>query len=102
MEIDVQHEPERRRFVAPVEGREAVLDYAEGPAGTLDYRHTFVPEELRNRGIGEALVAHALEWARENGRRVVPSCPFVAAVVRRRPEFGDVVATGEGPRGPEA
>ena len=42
---------------------------------------------LRGHGVGEKLVRQALEWAREEGLRVIPSCWFVDTVVRRHPEY---------------
>jgi predicted GNAT family acetyltransferase len=52
--------------------------------------HTAVPEALRGRGIGEALVARD---ARQAGKKIVPLCPFAAAQFRRHPEFADVLSS---------
>ncbi len=95
MKLETLHEPENGRFVALVENKEAHLDYVDAGDRTLDYRHTFVPEALRGREIGARLVKDALDWARENGYRVIPSCPFVRRIVDRNPEYGDLVAQGE-------
>lgn len=84
--VTLRHEPERRRFVAETEGGQGVLDYNIVDAGTLDYRHTYVPMALRKRGIASKLVDFALEHARKEGLRVIPSCPFVAARIEREPE----------------
>jgi uncharacterized protein len=32
-----------------------------------------------------------LEWAREKGKRVMVYCPFVAAYLKRHPEYNDIV-----------
>lgn len=97
MAATTRHDPDRQRFLIETEGGEARLDYApagDGPAGerTLDYRHTFVPESLRGQGIGARLVTDALDWARENGYGVIPSCPFVRRIVDRHPEYADLIA----------
>jgi hypothetical protein len=94
MDIETRHEPERNRFAAVIDGEVAHLDYAEPAEGVLDYRHTWVPEPLRKRGIGERLVLDALDWAREHGYRVIPTCPFVHAVVRRHSEYDDLIGEG--------
>ncbi|HET6341624.1 MAG TPA: GNAT family N-acetyltransferase [Gemmatimonadota bacterium] len=91
MDIETRHEPEQSRFAADIEGQIAHLDYAEPSEGVLDYRHTWVPESLRNQGIGEQLVLDALDWARGHRYRVIPTCPFVAAVVRRHAEYADLL-----------
>ena len=59
----------------------------------LDLMHTTVPKEDEGEGIGTALARAALEQARRDGVRVIPSCPFVAAYVKQHPEFADLVAT---------
>jgi uncharacterized protein len=85
--VSLRHEPERRRFVAETAGGNGVLEYAVVDAGTLDYRHTFVPEPLRGRGIASRLVKFALDYARAEGRTVIATCPFVAAMMQREPQY---------------
>lgn len=98
MELEVRRDEEARRFVAPLdggEGGEAYLSWAEtAEEDTLDYTSTFVPPEMRGRGIGTRLVLAALDDARERGYRVVPTCPFVTEVVDRHPEHEEVLARG--------
>ncbi|CAN5258369.1 GNAT family N-acetyltransferase [soil metagenome] len=91
--MKIKHEESAGRFVAGLdEGAEAVLDYARVSADTLDYRHTFVPPEHRGRGVAGRLVRHALDYAREQGLKVIPSCPFVAEVMREHPEYAPLRA----------
>ena len=89
---DVRHEPERQRFVADVAGGTAELAYLRRGADLVALVHTEVPEEAEGGGVGGALARAALEWARAEGARVVPLCPFVEAYVRRHPEYADLVA----------
>lgn len=91
MDINTRHEPEKQRFSATVDGHECVLDYRAAEAEVLDLHHTGVPPELGGRGIGTQLVRDALDWAGKNGTRVIPSCPFVADVIRRYPQYGKLV-----------
>lgn len=87
MQVDVVHEPERGRFIARAGERESQLVYRRLGAEVVDFRSTFVHPSVRGQGVGEALVRQALEWARAEGLRVIPSCWFVDTVVRRHPEF---------------
>lgn len=102
MEIEVEHDTDRERFVVALgDGSEAYLEYRTREDGSLDYSGTFVPEAHRGRGIAEQLVVHALEHAREAGRRIVPSCPYVRHVVEEEhPEYGSLVTDGD-PSPPE-
>lgn len=87
-----RHDVENTRFVIALEGATAVLDYERANERTLDFISTFVPVEHRNRKVGERLVMDALDYARAQGYRVIPSCPFVRTVVRRHPEYQDLLA----------
>jgi predicted GNAT family acetyltransferase len=53
--------------------------------------HTLVPEALNGKGIAYALAHYAFEWARGNRKRVIVYCPFVAAYLKRHPEYNDIV-----------
>jgi len=90
--LAVRHEPEARRFAADVGGKTAYLTYRELDGGILDLDHTFVPREHRGHGLASQLTVHALDYARERGYRVVPSCPFVAAYIERHPEYRELRA----------
>jgi predicted GNAT family acetyltransferase len=87
-----RHEPENSRFVALLDGAQGVLQYRNVGDGVLDYFHTYVPPELRGRGIAGELVAAALTYARENGFKVLPTCPFVARVIDADPSYADLLA----------
>jgi predicted GNAT family acetyltransferase len=54
--------------------------------------HTEVPKELEGRGIAGRLATSAMTYARDNGLKVVPLCPYVAAWLPRHAEFADLVA----------
>ena len=53
---------------------------------------TWVPEPLEGQGVGSKLVRTALDQARQDKLMVVPRCPFVAAFIKRHPEYLDLVA----------
>jgi predicted GNAT family acetyltransferase len=92
MDRAIRHDQAAHRFTLLSDGREAVLDYAMVGDDTVDFRSTFVPADLRERGLGTALVLHALDWARERNLTVVPSCWFVGAVVSRHLEYRALLA----------
>ena len=75
---------EQGRFEVSVEGWTAFLIYRREP-GTMTLIHTEVPEELRGRRLGSALVETALETARNEGRRTIVECPFAREYLRKHP-----------------
>ncbi len=52
--------------------------------------HTAVDGEFQNTGVGLDLVRHVCELARNQHRKVIPLCPFAAAMFRRYSEFDDI------------
>ena len=50
------------------------------------------PPAIEGHGVGSKLVRGALDAARDQGLRVVPQCPFVAAYIKRHPEYEDLLA----------
>ena len=91
MTLAIRHEPDARRFVADAGGKTAYITYRQLDGQVLELDHTYVPRESRAGGIASQLTAHALEYARERGYRVVPSCPFVAAYIERHPEYRELL-----------
>ena len=54
--------------------------------------HTDIDPAFEGRGLGSVLVAGTLDDVRSRGKRIRPLCPFVAAYLRRHPEYADLVA----------
>lgn len=92
MATPIRHDAGKSRFVAEIEGAEAVLEYRVPEPGVRDYHHTYVPPALRGRGLATELVEFALADARAAGVRVIPSCPFVARITSGDSRYADVVA----------
>ncbi len=89
----VEHEPERHRFVARFPEGEGELVYRRTASGALDLVHTGVDPKLRRRGIGESLVQAAFDYARANRLQVIPTCPFVAAWLGKHPGERELAAS---------
>ena len=72
----------------------AILVY-QRHGDTINLIHTEVPEALGGHGLGNKLARFALEEARAQNLQVVPSCPFVAAFIRRHPDYISLVVESE-------
>jgi len=83
MDIHIDHNLQEQTFYAKIEGEEAELAYSLPKEGIIDFVHTYVPEGLRGNGVGEQLVEAGFAYAKEKGMKVVPTCRFVAAFVKR-------------------
>ena len=87
----IEHDPEAREFVLSVPGGEGTLAYSPAGEGVVDFVSTYVPHHLRGKGYAEALVIEAFRWAKEQKLKVIPSCWFVEVVVKRKPEYRDLL-----------
>ena len=96
--MDVQHDTKRHRFFLEVPGGTAELVYRGLDDHTVEMVHTGVPEEAAGHGIAGNLAKAAFSWARQNGRRVVVTCPFVAKWLERHPEEQDLLSVPSGSR----
>lgn len=79
------------RYVLLLDGHEAVMTYSRLGAASIIIDHTEVPEALKARGAGRALVQRGVEDARAEGRKIVPLCPFAKAQIARHPDWQDVL-----------
>ncbi|MFC0821060.1 GNAT family N-acetyltransferase [Moraxella marmotae] len=91
--MQITHNTAEQRFETTIDGITAYLSYQVLDEQTLDYDHTIVPSALGGRGLGSLLVRHALDYAQDNGKKVLPSCSFVASYIQRRPEYQPLLAT---------
>ena len=61
-DLVVRHNPAASRYETEVDGHLALAEYAE-EGDRIVFTHTYVPPELRSRGIAEKLVRAVLEEA---------------------------------------
>jgi predicted GNAT family acetyltransferase len=92
-DIEVVNNEAAARFEASVAGETAYLTYEHQP-GRIIYDHAKVPTVLEGHGLAGKITKTALDYARANGLKVVPVCPYVAAYIRKHPEYQDLVTTG--------
>jgi predicted GNAT family acetyltransferase len=90
--IEVADDAGESRFVARVDGEVVGQAFYVGEAGKVVLTHTEVDPSQQGQGIGQVLVRQALDQLRAAGVQVVPQCPFVAAFIRRHPDYQDLVA----------
>lgn len=82
----VRHNTVGHRYENETDGRLSFAEY-EIVEDKQVFTHTFVPEELRGRGLAEALVKTALDDALRAKRKIVPSCWYVAKYIDRHQEY---------------
>lgn len=84
---NVVHNQSRHRFEIDLgDGTLALLAYVPRDR-SLSLVHTEVPTPWEGRGIAARLAQAAMEYAREAGFTVVPSCPYVQEYLRHHREY---------------
>ena len=90
-ELTVTDNTAANRYQVQVGAYIAFADYQLN-GDTITFTHTEVPKELEGGGVGSKLARFALDDSRARGRTVVAECPFIAAYIRRHPEYQDLVS----------
>jgi uncharacterized protein len=95
--VKIEHDQAGGRFTVRLGEYQACLMYARR-GDLLDFYHIYVPDPYRNRGIAGRILIAAFDYAREQGLKVVPSCPFIAGdFLPRFEKYGDLVERGAFP-----
>lgn len=94
MEIDLEklevlHKPSKNRFETWIDNHLSKLDYIPDE-DTIVMTHVGVFPEHRGQGVAGKLVEIALKYAEGKSLRVIPMCPYVAAFIRRHPQYIDL------------
>ena len=92
-DIDIWREDgeTKGRYVARLDAIEAEMTFSRLGASSIIIDHTGVPDALRGRGVGQALVERGVMEARAAGVTIVPLCPFAKAQIARHPDWQDVL-----------
>ena len=86
MNVNITHDRAGQRFFVQFEDGEAELVYTEPAPRVMDIQHTSGPESGRGHGVADALADAAFDFARDNGLRVVPTCPFIRRWLSNHPD----------------
>lgn len=79
-----------QEFELDLDGHRAIAAY-QREGNRIVFTHTVVPPEIEGRGVGSKLIRAALDSARDQGLAVVAQCQFVAAFIRKHPEYRDLL-----------
>lgn len=92
MEIQREEDGHRGTFFIEKDGeRAALMTYVKAGKERMIIDHTEVGESVRGTGAGKQLVRAGVSYARGEGLRVVPLCPFAKAIIEKEEELQDVL-----------
>ena len=90
--INVVNNTKDLRFEVNLNGEYASIEYRYYKKD-IAFMHTTVPEAFRGKGIAVAMVVEALEFAKNEHRKIMLYCPFVSKYVKEHPEYHVLVDT---------
>lgn len=91
MEYTIVHNTDRERFEVRVgETTGAYTEYMDVGTRRI-FDHTVTDNRYQGQGLASALIRHALDATRTEGRQITTSCAFVAQFVEEHPEYEDLV-----------
>jgi hypothetical protein len=93
MDIVISENKERKRFEAVVDGETARIEYIRAE-DKMYLTHTEVPKALEGKGVASAMAKLVLHQIKDEGLFLVPLCPFIAAYLKRHPEWKEILAKG--------
>ena len=88
--LEVTHNEAENRFEIWIDGQLSKLDYNHHD-NTIVMMHVGVYPDHRGRGIAGKQTQVALEYAKEKNLRVIPMCSYVAAYIRKHPQYLDLM-----------
>lgn len=81
----------RQRFELTIDGQVVFADYRRR-GDVIVVPHVEAPVALRGTGASGQLMEGLLALLRDRGERILPTCSFAAAWIRRHPEHHDLLA----------
>ncbi|QKY71503.1 GNAT family N-acetyltransferase [Lentibacillus sp. CBA3610] len=69
----------------------AEITFKESGHNELNVDHTYVSEELRGEGVAGKLVEKMVSYARDEGKKIDPTCPYAKEKMEKTPEYHDVL-----------
>lgn len=91
-ELTLVNDEAKKRFYIEVDGHLAFInyDYAEGEH-QIALVHTEAEPELLGTGAAAAVVEKTLHYIKENGKKLLPFCPYIFAYIKKHPEWKAIV-----------
>ncbi|MFS0725195.1 GNAT family N-acetyltransferase [Paenibacillus sp. 1P07SE] len=84
-------EAENGFYVGEADQKEAEIHYVPSGKDIIIIDHTMVSDHLSGQGVGQALVERMVQYARAEGVKIMPLCPFAKGQFDRHESYADVL-----------
>lgn len=91
MTVERREGDSKGEFVAYENGSIAgKMTFSNAGSRTFIIDHTEVNPEFSGKGVGKEMVMADVAYARENGKKIIPICPFALSVFNKDSSLSDV------------
>lgn len=84
--MEVIHDIDNSSFVIKIDNAASYVSYSLN-GSIMELYTTYTPPQLRGKGLAEKVVRAALDYAKENQLKIVPTCSYVRVFLERHPEY---------------
>lgn len=92
IEVKQTNDPKHGNFEAFIDGNHAgLMTYTWAGEERFIIDHTEVGEAYNGKGVGKEMLLAAVDFARKNGKTIIPLCPFAKATFQKHEELQDVL-----------
>ena len=92
IEVKQTNDPKHGNFEAFIDGNHAgLMTYTWAGEERFIIDHTEVEEAYNGKGVWKEMLLAAVDFARKNGKTIIPLCPFAKATFQKHEELQDVL-----------
>ncbi|OGV03659.1 MAG: hypothetical protein A2330_07735 [Ignavibacteria bacterium RIFOXYB2_FULL_36_7] len=89
--MEIKHDKDQEKFYLVESGKESYAKYIMDDSKTINIIKVYVHPDLRNRGLAGKLAKAALEYAKENNLKVIPTCSYADYFIAKNKEYEDLL-----------
>lgn len=82
---------EKSFYIGDKNAPDAEMTYVPSGDRLLIIDGTHVQESLKGQGAGRHLLEALTSWAREEGIKIIPLCPYAKAQMEKNPAYHDLI-----------
>jgi predicted GNAT family acetyltransferase len=90
MKYPIVNNTKRNRIEIEIDGEFAYVEY-RFYKDDIALVHTFVPESARGKGISSVLAKFALEYVKEQNKKLMVYCPVISKYIKYNPEYEPLI-----------
>ncbi len=89
--MEIKHDKDLQKFYFTESGKECYVKYMMDDSKALNILKVYVHPDLRNQGLAGKLAKTALDYAKENNLKVIPTCSYADYFIARNKEYADLL-----------